>query len=212
MNINIKREQPEDYRIVEEVTREAFWNLNIPGCDEHYLAHVLRSHPDFISELDLVAEVDGRIIGNIMYTRSYVLDDDGSRIDTLTFGPVCVLPEFQMMGVGASLIRRSFELAKKMGERTVIIYGLPANYCKHGFVNSKDLNISNSEGRFPFGQLARELEKGVFDGRRYRFFLSPAFNTKPEDAEEFDKGFPPKEKKTEPTQVEFSIAVRAYLD
>ena len=74
MNVIIQREEETDYRIVEEITREAFWNLNVPGCDEHYIVHILRDHPDFIPEMDYVAEVDNKIIGNIMYTRSYVED------------------------------------------------------------------------------------------------------------------------------------------
>ena len=212
MNIAIRRKKPEDFRTVEEVTREAFWNLYFPGCDEHYLVHMLRDHSDFIPELDFVAELDGRVIGNIMYTRSFVLDDEDNRLDTLTFGPVCVLPEFQHRGVGFALIGKTMELAKSMGEKGIIILGHPYNYCRHGFTNSRDFNISNSEGRFPFGQLACELEKGVFDGRRRRFFCSQVYHLDPADVENFDRQFPEKEKKTGPSQVEFSIAVRAYLD
>lgn len=62
----IRLETPIDYEIVENLTREAFWNVHVPGCDEHYLAHILRDHEDFIPELDFVLEVAGKIIGNIM--------------------------------------------------------------------------------------------------------------------------------------------------
>lgn len=66
MNIVIRREKETDHRIVEELTREAFWNLHSPGCDEHYLVHILRTHPDFILEMDYVAELNNKVIGNIM--------------------------------------------------------------------------------------------------------------------------------------------------
>lgn len=98
MDLTIRKENINDYRVVEELTREAFWNLNVPGCDEHYLVHILRNHPDFISEMDFVAEADNRIVGNIMYTRSYVVDENSNRLDTLTFGPLTVLPGYQRQG------------------------------------------------------------------------------------------------------------------
>lgn len=47
-NVLIRPEQPGDYRTVEELTRDAFWDVYKPGCDEHLIAHRLRSHPDFI--------------------------------------------------------------------------------------------------------------------------------------------------------------------
>ena len=46
----IRLETPNDYRAVEHLTREAFWNQNVPGCDEHYLVHTMREHADFIPE------------------------------------------------------------------------------------------------------------------------------------------------------------------
>lgn len=59
---SIRREQTKDFREVEELTRNAFWNLNVPGCNEHYLVHIMRDHPDFIPELDLIVEENGTIL------------------------------------------------------------------------------------------------------------------------------------------------------
>ena len=72
MSIVIRPEEKADFIKVEELTREAFWNLYKPGCDEHYTAHKLRNSLDFIKHLDFVAETDGHIVGSIMYTKSYV--------------------------------------------------------------------------------------------------------------------------------------------
>ena len=91
--IEIRNEEERDYKKVEEVTRAAFWNLYVPGCDEHYLTHIMRSHEDFIRDLDFVIEVDGEIVGNIMYTKAKLIDESGEEKDILTFGPVCILPE-----------------------------------------------------------------------------------------------------------------------
>ena len=68
-DLTIRLETEKDYRAVEELTREAFWNVYKPGADEHYYVHKMRSHPDFIPELAFVLEKDGKIIGNIMYTK-----------------------------------------------------------------------------------------------------------------------------------------------
>ena len=86
--ISIRNERIDDYETVERITREAFYNLYIPGCIEHYLVHIMREHEDFIPELDLVLELDGRVIGNIMYTKAKLTDGDGDTKEILTFGPV----------------------------------------------------------------------------------------------------------------------------
>ena len=96
--LKIRNETEQDYRKVEEIIRKAFYNLYMPGCVEHYLVRLMREHEDFIPELDLVAELDGQVIGNIMYTRARLLDQDGEEKQILTFGPVCILPEYQRMG------------------------------------------------------------------------------------------------------------------
>ena len=91
--ITIRNEEEKDRAEVEDVIRKAFWNLYIPGCNEHYLAHIMRSHPDFLPELDFVIELDGKIIGSIMYTRNKLIEENGNEKNILTFGPVCILPE-----------------------------------------------------------------------------------------------------------------------
>ena len=76
----IRNERETDYQKVEEITRKAFWNLYIPGCVEHYLAHVMRGHADFLPELDFVVEIGGQVIGNIMYTKAKLIDECGDAI------------------------------------------------------------------------------------------------------------------------------------
>ncbi len=211
MDILIKNETEADYRTVEEVTREAFWNLYVPGCSEHYFVHVMREHPDFIRELDYVALVDGRIAGNIMYTRASLTVEEGKVLTIASFGPISVLPEYQRQGIGSRLIQHSLQTARDLGYKVVAIYGDPHNYCKHGFKNGKDLGISNGNGDYPNGLLALELEKGVLAGHRWRFQTSPVFECDERDVEEFDKRFPPKEKGYHYSQEIFSIAVRSFL-
>lgn len=109
MRFEIRRETEADFRAVEEVTREAFWNLNSPGCEEHYLAHLLRNHPDFLPELDFVAVHGAEIVGSIMYSASRVED-----VPTVTFGPLSVLPLYQGRGVGTALVEHTLALCRQM--------------------------------------------------------------------------------------------------
>ena len=115
MDFIIRNETKADYREVEELTREAFWNLYVPGCDEHFLVNKIRQHPDYLPDLDFVAVSDGKIVGSIFFTKSYIESEAGVRLDTLTFGPVCVLPEHQHEGIGSALIRRGIDEAPQAG-------------------------------------------------------------------------------------------------
>ena len=66
----IRRETSDDYKAVENLTREAFWNVYRPGCTEHFVLHQFRERPEFVKELDYVLEIGGRIIGHIMFVRA----------------------------------------------------------------------------------------------------------------------------------------------
>lgn len=54
----------------EALNRKAFRNVCKPGANEHYFLHMMRNHPDFIPPPAFVLEMDGEIIGNMMYTRA----------------------------------------------------------------------------------------------------------------------------------------------
>ena len=100
MMLNIRNEKETDYKLVEDITRKAFYNMYIPGCIEHYLVHIMRRHEDFIPELDFVLELDGKVIGNIMYTKAELTDEAGNKKEIVTFGPISILPEYQRKGYG----------------------------------------------------------------------------------------------------------------
>jgi len=207
----LRPETPADYRPVEELTRAAFWNLYIPGCVEHYVAHSMRSHPDFLPEYTFVAELDGALAGSILYTRAWLLDERDQPLDILTFGPVCVLPRLQRQGIGGALIRRTAELAARNGEKAIVIFGDPHNYCKHGFKNGKDLNISDLNGDYPYAMLARELAPGALAGHAWKYTYSACYHVDESAAEAFDRQFPPLAKAYQYTQDIFAINIRAYL-
>lgn len=201
----IRRETEADYRAVEELHRNAFWNVHVPGCCEHYLAHVLRKHPDFIPELDLVYELDGKIVGNVMYTKSELLEEGGNSTGILTFGPIGVAPEYQRRGIGKALLEASFDIAAGLGYPAIAIFGDPDNYVARGFRSCKRYNVCLEGDVYPAALLVKELKPGFFDGRKLVFRESPAYEIQERDAEAFDAGFPPKEKAFRPSQETFFI-------
>lgn len=212
MEAIIRNEEECDWRRVEEITREAFYNLYVPGCAEHYLVHTMRKHPDFVPELDLVMELDKEVIGNIMYTKAKLKAEDGSEKDILTFGPVCILPEYQRQGYGKKLIEYSFERAAALGYDTVVIFGDPGNYVSRGFRSCRKYNVCLENGKFPAAMLVKELVPGVLDGKKYVYRDSPVMQIDEKEAERFDREFPKKEKKQLACQEEFYILSNAWIE
>ncbi len=207
----IRNEEEADYQRVEEITRKAFWNMYLPGCDEHYLVHIMRSHEDFVAELELVLEVDNQIIGNIMYTKAKLVDESGAEKNILTFGPVCILPEYQRAGYGKKLMEYSFEQAVALGYDVIVIFGSPSNYVSRGFRSCKKYNVCLEDGTYPAAMMVKELEPDVLDGRKWVYYQSPIYEMNEQDAERFDEGLEILEKKWQPSQEEFYILSNAKL-
>lgn len=208
----IRNETEKDYSAVETITREAFYNIYIPGCVEHYLVRVMRTHEDFIPELDFVLEADGEIIGNIMYTRATLTDEAGNTKEILTFGPLSVRPDCQRRGYGKMLMEHSFAKARELGYDTVVIFGSPANYVSSGFVSCKKHNICVDGGRYPAAMLVKELAPGALDGRRWYYRDSPVMAVRAEDAAAYDDTLEKMEKKHLPSQEEFYIMSHSFVE
>ena len=171
MDIEIRLEQPADYRETEQVIREAFWNCYSPGCTEHYLLFVMRGSPDFIPELDFVAVADGRIIGSVVFMKSFVSGDDGKRYDVLSLGPIGVLPAFQRKGVGRMLIEHARAIARDAGYRAILLCGDPVYYAKVGFTAAEHFvyedALKNAAGRYFENEIYNvdETAAAIFDAR-----------------------------------------------
>lgn len=207
----IRNELKSDYREVEELTRKAFWNLYVPGCNEHYLVHIMRDHEDFLPELDFVIECDNSVIANIMYTKAKLVDEEGNEKSILTFGPLSVLPKYQRKGYGKKLLEYSFQKAVELGYDAIVIYGNPENYISSGFKSSKQYNICIGDNIFPTALLVKELSKGAIPKGNWTFQESRVYEFDSRAAEAFDQTFDKLEKEYKISQELFYIYSRSRV-
>jgi len=201
LNVQLRCEEETDFRTVENLTREAFWNIYKPGCDEHFILHNLRKSQDFIKELDFVAELDGAIVGNIVYSKGKIVNENGMEYEVICFGPISVLPDLQGKGIGRKLIEHTSRIAKDMGFKAIVIFGNPAYYHRFGFEAAEKFDIHTANGKNLDAFMVKELSEGSLRRVSGRFIDSEAFKVNNEAFEMFDKSFPPKEKKVTDTQL-----------
>lgn len=197
LHLTIRKVYPEDYKVTEVVTREAFWNHHGPGCSEHFLLHVLRQTEAYIPELDYLVEIDGKCVGHIVYSHSKVTSDFGQDYPVITFGPVSVLPEFQGMGIGMAIIEHTLEEASLMGYKAVFIYGDPSYYEKFGFVPAEKFSIGTPDHHYAEALMAFPLEKDALKPiGGGTFYENSVFEVSETDVELFDQPFTVKEKRS----------------
>ena len=200
----IRLERKEEYCEVENLIREAFWNVYRPGCSEHYVMHVLRDDPAFVKELDFVMEQDGRLIGQNMFMRTVIDADDGRQIPVLTMGPIGITPPLKRQGYGKKLLDYSLEQAAALGYGAVLFEGNIRFYGNCGFDYASKFGIRYHdlpEGADASFFLCRELIPGYLDGITGVYQTPKGYYVADADVDEFDKGFPPKEKRKLPGQI-----------
>ena len=203
-DFTIRLEREEDYREVENLVREAFWNVYRPGCLEHYVIHVLRKDPAFVKELDFVMEKDGRLIGQNMFMRTVINSDDGKVIPVLTMGPIGIVPDLKRRGYGKKILDYSLEKATSMGFGAVLFEGNIGFYGKSGFDYARNFGIRYHD--LPEGEddsffLCRELIPGYLECVSGVYQTPSGYYVDVQKAEEFDKTFPYKEKLKLPGQI-----------
>lgn len=206
-NYNIRLETPADWREVENLTREAFWNVYRPGCLEHYVLHRYRDNPDFIPELDFVMEVGDRIIGHVMYSKAELTADDGSVLPAWTLGPISIHPDYKRRGYGLSLLRHSMEKAREMGIAVLCFEGNVDFYSHAGFVVASTIGIhyhgEPKDAPVPYF-LACELVPGYLGDSEWTYSTPKGYfvaDENPDDFEQYEATFPHKVKHFEEGQL-----------
>ena len=207
MNTNdytIRLEKAEDYREVENLVRESFWNVYRQGCSEHFVIHLLRDDPAFVKELDFVMEQNGVLIGQNMFMRTVINADDGRVIPVLTMGPIGITPELKRKGYGKKLLDYSLEKAAAMGFGAVLFEGNIGFYGHSGFTYARSFGIRYHdlpEGADDSFFLCKELIPGFLDGITGVYQTPRGYYVDDADVEKFDKAFPHKEKLRLPGQI-----------
>ncbi len=203
-NLLIRPETEADFRAVENLVREAFWNVYRPGCLEHYVIHVLRDDPAFVKALDFVMELDGRLIGQNVFMKTHIDADDGRRVEVLTMGPIGIAPDLKRRGYGKILLDYSLEKARELGFSAVLFEGNIGFYGHSGFdyarnfgIRYHDLEAGEDDSFF----LCKELIPGALSDVAGVYRTPAGYYVDPDDAEAFDASFPPKEKKKLPGQL-----------
>ena len=201
----IRNELEEDYDDVENLTREAFWNVYRPGCNEHLVIHNLWKEKCFIKELDYVIEKDNKIIANIVYAKSKITQNNGITKDILIFGPISVLQEKKKKGYGSYIIKYTMNKAKEMGYTEIAITGNPDYYHRFGFESASKYKIYyegiDRKEESPFFML-NILDKSKFNIEPGVYSDPSVYKVDPKEPEEFEKKFPPKVKEKRPGQLE----------
>ncbi|MBR3436917.1 MAG: N-acetyltransferase [Lachnospiraceae bacterium] len=200
----VRQEKQTEYREVENLVRESFWNVYRPGCSEHFVIHVLRDDPAFVKELDFVMEQEGRLIGQNMFMRTVIRADDGRVIPVLTMGPICITPELKRKGYGKKLLDASLEKAKNMDFGAVLFEGNIGFYGKSGFDYARKFGIRYHdlpEGADDSFFLCKELIPGYLNDVTGVYQTPQGYYVDDADVAAFDKAFPPKEKLKLPGQI-----------
>ena len=198
--MNIRLERQEDYRVVEELTREAFWNLYKPGCVEHYVLNQYRNNPDFIPELDYVMEEDNGIIGHVMFSKAELVLNDGSRKPSWTFGPISIHPDYKRKGYGLKLLNYALDKAREMGVGFICMEGNIEFYKHAGFGLASKMGIhyhsEPKDAEVPYF-LALELIPGWLGGIEATYCPPQGYfaaDANPDAFEAYDATFPNKVK------------------
>lgn len=195
-------ETPSDYDATEMLTRDAFWNVYQPGCDEHFIVHRMRGNPAVVEHLNYVCLDRGLICGHIFYTRTKMVSDDGRVFPVLSFGPLSVAPDHQHKGIGSCLIRMTMKIAAEDGFTGVLITGNPKYYHRFGFQPAADFGIVSDDGSSFPELMACELGTGRLESVHGRLFFCPEFlDLDQNEVLLFDQKFPPRERLKLPGQL-----------
>ena len=139
--MKIRRETEADFAAVTEVTAAAFGQE-----DEARLVEAIRGCDEFVPELTLVAEEDGRVVGHVMFSNSAL---EGSDTGLLQLSPLSVAPDRQNQGIGAALTREALRLADERGEPLVLVLGHPEYYPRFGFRPASTLGLEAPNPDWP---------------------------------------------------------------
>ena len=134
--IKIRQENEKDYKQIYNVVKTAFEKAEHSDGNEQDLVGNLRNGDGYIPELSLVAEIDGKIVGYIMFTKILISENE-----EIALAPLAVLPEYQKQGIGSNLIDYGHKIAKELGYHYSVVLGSEKYYPKFGYIPAINYGI-----------------------------------------------------------------------
>lgn len=186
----IRPEQPNDYKETELMAMRSFWNKYWPGATEHFLIRIIRESADYLPEISRVAELDGKIVGAVFYTKAWITDGD-MKHEIATFGPLAVEPTLEGNDIGGALMRETIKLAKEAGIAGLSLMGEPNYYPRFGFRRGSEFGITDAHGN-SFDELMVLPLNDDFLGMKGKLIESSDFKKLDDEdkLEEVNKEFP----------------------
>lgn len=169
--VTVRPETPADYPAVREVANLAFANDEESIAD---LIEALRAEPDYTPELSLVAELDGAIVGHVIFSDARIETESGA-VPAKALGPLAVHPGWQQRGIGTQLGKEGLEACRRLGHRIAVVIGHSSYYPRFGFQRGRPLGIEMALGRLEQSRMVVELVPGALDGVRGTVYFSPVF-------------------------------------
>lgn len=184
-------EKPEDFYATELMTQHAFWNLHWPGCNEHLLVPNLRKSKEYIPEISKIAKIGDEVVGAILYSVARVISPEGEKHEVLTFGPLCVEPKYQSLGIGGRLLVATMEAARQSGYPAIIIFGESGYYPRFGFKTCDHFGITAEDGTNTEAFMGIELQPDALASVTGKFYEADVFGNRPQkEVDEYDSHFP----------------------
>lgn len=156
--LEIRPQLASDDCAVYEVNAQAFSRQA-----EAKLVETLRVAPDAIPELSLVAVMDSKVVGHILFSPINIETVDGL-IPAISLAPMAVLPEYQGRGIGSALVHWGLDVCRSLGHRIVIVLGHPDYYPRFGFSSEMARNLACPFGDAGKAWMALELQPGALSG------------------------------------------------
>lgn len=132
----IRKVMENDFADIYNVVKEAFSSAEHTDGNEHNLVNALRAGDAYIPELSLLAEVDGKIIGHIMFSKIKI----GNSTE-VALAPLSVLPEYQNRGVGTKLVKAAHDIARQLGYHYSVVLGSEEYYPRFGYIPASKVGI-----------------------------------------------------------------------
>lgn len=172
MALLVRPEKPEDFDTIAKINQAAFGQN-----EEAELVALLRGTESFIPELSLVADLDGLLVGHILFSKARIVGE--TTTPCLALAPMAVSPSQQGSGIGTALMNKGLAISRALGHQAIVVLGHPHFYPKFGFTPASGFGIKFPQDVPDDVFLAQELTPGALKNATGTIRYDPAFGLEP---------------------------------